>query len=362
MKESNRLLSLDVLRGFDMLFIMGMAELIIAVCALFPDGQLAAVALNMGHVDWDGLHFIDIVFPLFLFVAGISFPFSLAKQKENGASRANICAKIIRRGVILVIFGLIYNGLFELDFSHFRYASVLGRIGIAWMIATLLYVFCSKKWCIVIAIGILIGYWLALWLLPSCDNPFSYENNLVGYVDRMFLPGKLHEGNFDPEGIISTIPAIVTAMLGIFTGEFVRNNIISQNRKVVYMLVCAAVMYCIGISWSMQFPINKKLWTSTFVLVCGAYSLALFAFFYYIIDVKGWKRWAFPFKVIGMNAITIYMAQIIIGFFAISRFFLGGIAHIAGESWGRIILWAGYVAACWLFLYFLYIKRVFLKV
>lgn len=362
MKETKRLLSLDALRGFDMLFIMGLSELIVAVCGLFPGGQEGLLARNMGHAAWHGLYFQDTIFPLFLFIAGISFPFSYAKQRSAGASRRTVCLKIFRRAALLVLFGLIYNGLFNLDFSRLRVASVLGRIGTAWMFAALLYVFCSRKMRIATAAVILIGYWLALWLIPSGPDPFSFENNLVGRIDRVLLPGRLYDGSFDPEGLFSTLPAIVTALMGMFTGEFVRSERRTGTQKTLYMLLAAVLMLCAGLLWGQIFPINKKLWTSSFVLVAGAYSLAMFALFYYLADVRGCTAWTFPLRVVGMNSITIYMAQAFIGFRGISRFFLGGLARLAGGPWENLILTAGYLLACWLFLYFLYRKKVFLKV
>lgn len=362
MKQSSRLCSLDALRGFDMLFIMGMSELVAAFCGLFPGGEDSIIARNMFHVNWNGLHFEDTIFPLFLFIAGVSFPYSMGKQLSERKSRTQISIRVIKRGIILVIFGIIYNGFFQLDFENLRIASVLGRIGLAWMIAALLYLWC-KKWCqVLISVFILVGYWLAMWLIPGAEDPYSYGNNLVGMIDRACLPGVLHEGSFDPEGLFSTIPAIVTASIGIFTGDFIKNSSFRPLGRVGALLCAAFIFLVIGLLWSTIFPINKKLWTSSFVLVVGAYSLGIFTLFYYIIDVCGFKGWSFPFKVIGMNSITIYMAQMIISFWGISRFFLGGVAGFVSDQWKSVILYSGYVAFCWLFLYFLYKKKTFLKI
>ncbi|GHU65707.1 DUF5009 domain-containing protein [Bacteroidia bacterium] len=360
-----RLKSLDALRGFDMLFIMGFASWVIAVCNLFPScGLTEWLSGQMEHVEWNGVVQHDTIFPLFLFIAGISFPFSLAKQRSNGKSQPQIIAKIIRRGLILVLLGMVYNGLFGLDFQNLRCASVLGRIGLAWMFAALLFVFCKAKVRFIIAAVILVGYWLLMWLIPAGDDPFSLENNLVGKIDVILLPGRLHEGIFDPEGLFSTLPAIVTAMLGMFTGQFVRlpEERFSGNKKTVYMLVTAALLLITGIIWSYWFPINKKLWTSTFVCVVGAYSLFWFAVFYYIIDVKNKYRWSFFFRIIGLNSITIYLAQRMIGFQHISNFFLEGVADQFSETISQTINLTGYVAVCWLFLYFLYKQKIFLKI
>ena len=366
-KKKERLLSLDALRGFDMLFIMGLATWVEIVCKMFPScGFMNWLGVQMEHVDWNGLTHHDTIFPLFLFIAGVSFPFSIAKQRAAGKTEKRIFLKIIIRGLVLVLLGIVYSGLFKFDFAHLRYASVLGRIGLAWMFSALLFMKLKNKILIIIAAVLLIGYWLLLWLIPGGPDTYSFDNNLVGVVDRILLPGRLAYGNnhFDPEGLLSTVPAIVTAMLGMFTGQFVRlsNEKVSGNRKTLYMIIAAVALLAIGLLWSLVFPVNKKLWSSSFVCVVGAYSIFLFALFYYIIDVKGYRRWTFFFRVVGMNSITIYLAQKIINFKQISQFFFGGIAGQFPELWANLITATGYILACWLFLYFLYKKNVFLKV
>ena len=365
MKNVNdgRLLSLDVFRGFDMMFIMGVESFIITVCHLFPGGDDFLLARNMEHVEWDGLYFMDTIFPTFLFIAGISFPFSYAKQQSRGAGRTRIYREIVRRAALLVLFGFLYNGLLEGGFDNPRFCSVLGRIGLAWMAAALLYVNFSTKSRSVIAAVLLIGYWLLVRFVAAPDmagaGPLSFEGNIVGYVDRMLMPGHLYRDTFDPEGLLGLIPATVTATLGMLTGEFVRSGC---RKKVQTMLCAAVVMLIVGMVWSLDFPINKNLWSSSFVLVVGAYSLAMFAVFYWIIDVKGWQQWTFFFRVIGLNSITIYLLQRIVDMGRVSRFFLGSAAMLLPDAWGQVLLAIGYVAASWLILYFLYRHKVFLKV
>lgn len=365
-----RLASLDAVRGFDMLFIMGFSTLVIAVCKLFPNGTESWICQQMNHVAWDGLRHHDTIFPLFIFIAGISFPFSYAKQQSKGVPRWKIYWKAIRRALVLVLFGLICNGLLKFHFDTLRYWSVLGRIGLAGLFASLLYMNFKPKVRVVIAAVLLVGYWLLLRFVPAPDapagaGPFSLEGNLVGYVDRCLFPGHLYwatGGIFDPEGLLSTIPAIVTAMLGMFTGEWVRKQDVGENKKVLWMFAAAAVMLVLGLIWSRWFPINKQLWSSSFVLVVGAYSLALFALFYWIIDVKGWKGWILPFTVIGMNSITVFMAPRIINFKFATDFFLEGLCGLMDPLWAKVVWQCGYLALVWLFLYFLYKKKIFLKV
>lgn len=369
-QNQQRLMSLDALRGFDMLFIMGFASLVISICNLFPGGSECCIAQNMIHVKWHGLTHHDTIFPLFLFIAGISWPYSYSKQLAAGADRKHIYIKVLKRAVILIIFGIIYNGLFKLDFQNMRICSVLGRIGAAWGIAACMYILFNARTRAYICIAILLGYWALISLVPAPDvpgaDPLTKDGNLIGYIDRMITPGKLisNNGRFDPEGLLSTIPAIVTAMLGMFTGEFVRNERkgLSGSRKALYMFAAAVLMLVIGLVWNQVFPINKKMWTSSFVMTVGAYSLAMFALFYYVIDVKKCQKWTLFFRVIGMNSITIYMAQKILGFKNMNNFFFAGLASKLPEQWADVVINMGYVAICWLFLYFLYRKKIFLKV
>ena len=370
-KKNTRLLSLDTLRGFDMLFIMGFAPLVVALNALHPTAVGDVIAGHMRHVPWDGFTQHDMIFPLFLFIAGISFPFSLAKQRGSGSSDKHIYLRVFRRGVTLVLLGFLYNGFLQLNFPDVRLASVLGRIGLAWMFWAFIYMSLKKSVQYGLIVFILVGYWLLLAFVPAPDaagaSPLSIEGNLVGYIDRHCLPGKLIYGNFDPEGLLSTLPAIVTALLGIYAGEIVRSTRLgSGERKSLLLSGIGVVLVAIGLVWNTVFPINKMLWSSSFTCFVGGLSFLLFALFYYIVDVKGWKSWTLFFRVIGLNSITIYLAQQVVGFSHMNKFLFGGISQwvgeCAGEPAGAVVLRAGYVACCWFFLYFLYRKNIFLKV
>ena len=327
---SQRLLSLDALRGFDMLFIMGFAGLVTALCKLCPGEFSDWMTAQMGHADWNGFFHHDTIFPLFLFIAGISFPFSLAKQREKGMSERSIYLKVIRRGLTLVALGFVYSGLFKLDFATLRLPSVLGRIGLAWMFAALLFVNFNVRTRAVIAAAILLGYGLLLQFVAAPDaggaGPLTLEGNIVGYGDRSVMPSHLRGGRgFDPEGLLSTLPALA---------------------------LCLDPLQ----------PINKKLWTPAFVFAAGAYSLGMFALFYYIIDVCQWRRWTYFFKVIGVNSITIYMVQRIVRVSYTSEFFFGGLASKLSPEAAAVVLSAGYVAVCWLLLWFLDRKKIYLKI
>lgn len=366
--QQQRLQSLDALRGFDMLFIMGGSTLFIALNQCFPTSFGTAFAEQMEHTKWSGFTFYDMVFPLFLFIAGISFPFSLKSQIEKGIPRKSIYTNIVRRGLTLVLLGIIYNGALQLDFGNIRFASVLARIGLAWMIASLIFMNTKRISRGVICVAILVGYWILLAFVPSPEangaDRFSMEGSIVGYIDRLIVPGKLHLTIHDPEGLASLFPAIVTALLGMFTGELIKSK--SKNltpyKKVGSLVIFGLALCIIGQAWNVVFPINKNLWTSSFTCYVGGLSMLLFAAFYLVIDVWEFRKWTLFFTVIGMNSITIYLAQEIINFQGIANFLLGGIVKLIPENAANLISCIGYIAVCWAFLYFLYKKKIFLKV
>ena len=365
--QPRRLMSLDALRGFDMLFIMGGAAFFIALGNLFPIPFFQFCADQMYHVGWNGLKHHDTIFPLFLFIAGISFPFSLEKQRLSGKSNQAIINKVIRRGIKLVILGFIYNGLLNWDFETMRYCSVLGRIGLAWMFAALLFMCTTTRGRIWITAAILVGYWLLIGFIPAPDAPagtgvYEMEGSLVGYIDRLFMPGRLHLKVHDPEGLLSTVPAIATALLGMLTGEIIKKEDYSDKRRMLIMFVTGVFLLVVGLLWSLVFPINKNLWTSSFVCVVGAYSIWIFLLFYFIIDVLELRRWTLFFTVIGMNSITIYLAQAFVRFSFTSEKIFGGTIGLLPETAQPFGSAIAYILVCWFFLYFLFKKKVFLKV
>ena len=366
--ENKRLESLDAFRGFDMMWIMGFAVIVASVCRLFPGGDSCFVVEQLHHVDWDGLAFMDLVFPTFLFIAGISFPFSFAKQQSLGLGRGKMYWKVARRALLLVLLGIINNGfLSHLDFAGARYCSVLGRIGISWAFAAVLYMNLGSRSRAVVAALVLFVYFAVLKFIPAPDGAgaptLSPEGNIAYWIDRQLLPGSFYMGSWDPEGLLGLLPATVTAMLGMFTGEFVRSEKYSGGKKALLMVAAAAAMIAAGLVWSIWMPVNKSLWSSSFVLVAGGIALAGFALFYWIIDVRGVRGpLTFFFKVIGMNSITIYMAMHFIPFGAIAHNFLDGLCGFCPSPIAGLLIFVGDFALKWLFLLFLYRKRVFLKV
>jgi predicted acyltransferase len=366
--ESKRLQSLDTLRGFDMFWIMGGENIFIALGALTGWPVLKWWATQMDHVPWHGFQFFDMIFPLFLFIAGISFPLSVAKNYNGPDKRKALYWHVFKRGLTLVLLGIIYNNAVNFDFANMRYGSVLGHIGLAWMFAALIFINTGTRFRVVWISGILLAYWFLLLLFPAHDlgatDPYSMEGSFTGLVDRLFMPGRLYLTVHDPEGILSILPAIGTALLGMLTGQFVKSDFLKEKLKlkVLYMILAGVALIIIGKIWGLTFPINKNLWTSSFVCFVGGISLVLFAVFYLVIDVWNFKRWTLFFSVIGVNSITIYLGQALFDFSHTSRFLFGGFEKLFPENWVPLVGAIGYFAVGWIILYFLFKKKIFLKV
>jgi predicted acyltransferase len=362
-----RLYSLDALRGFDMFWIAGAEEIVHSMATATGNSFWQGFSNQLTHPAWNGFHFYDLIFPLFLFIAGVATPYSVGRELEKGKSRSQLLARVIKRGLILVLLGIIYNnGLKIQPLSQIRFGSVLGRIGLAYMFANIIYLYTKEKMQAVWFCGLLIGYWLLLKFTSApgfAPGDLTMEGNFASYIDRSVLPGRLYLGIHDPEGLMSTIPAIGTGLLGIMTGNFLKNNKkVSGAKKSLYMFVTGIVFLGLAQLWNLDFPINKNLWTSSFVLNVGGYSLILLSIFYYIIDVKGYKSWAFFFRVIGMNSILIYMSGQFINWEYSNHAFFGWLGQLFSNPWNAVIMSICFVFTKWLFLYFMYKKKIFLRV
>jgi predicted acyltransferase len=365
----DRILSIDALRGLDMLCIVGGDRLVRAWASWSGSGFSSTVAEQFEHVDWEGFRFYDLIFPLFLFLVGAVLPFSLDRAAERGRGAAY--RRIGRRVLLLFALGLICNGILQFDWANLRVAGVLQRIAICYGIAAVIVLNTSSRGRAIALGAILLGYWALLALVPApggVAGDYSKEGNLAGWVDRHYLPGRILEpyyGFGDNEGLLSTIPSVGTVLLGVLAGGRLRSG--GPPRRNVLVLAAAGVgAIALGEAWSGVFPIIKNLWTSSFVLVAGGWSLLLLAAFYGVIDVLRWRRWAFVFVVVGVNAITIYVVPRFLDFDLASRFFLGGVYSVAdGLIPGAFLPVAsalGTLAFQWLFLFYLYKRRLFLRV
>ena len=362
-----RLYSLDALRGFDMFWIMGAEEIFHKQAEITGSPFWNSLSHQFQHPAWHGFAAYDMIFPLFLFLAGVATPYSIGKQIEKGQSRKDLLFRIIKRGLILVLLGIIYNNGLEIQpIADIRFGSVLGRIGLAYMFANIIYLFTKQRGQIIWFVALLIGYWLLLAFNAAPGYPIgdlTMNGNFVSYLDTLLMPGRLYLDIHDPEGLVSTIPAISTALLGIFTGNLLRNTLIADNKKTALKLVIIGILLIIVAQiWNLVFPINKNLWTSSFTLQCGGISMLLMALFYYIIDIQGYKKWAFFFKVIGMNSILIYMSGQFINWTYTTNALFQWLGQLVGDPYNAVLLVFCYLAVKWAFLYFLYEKKVFLKV
>lgn len=361
-----RLYSLDALRGFDMVWIMGAEEIFHGMAKTTGSPFWGAIANQLTHPAWNGFHLYDLIFPLFLFLAGVATPYSIGRELEKGRRKGQLLARIIKRGLILVLLGIVVNeGLRIQPISEIRFASVLGRIGLAYMFANIIYLYTRDRFQIVWFAALLIGYWLLLKFTAApgfSPGDLTVEGNFASYIDRLILPGKLYLGIHDPEGFFSTIPAISTALLGILAGKLLKDPVIIAQRKALLLAGAGVVSIIVGQIWNLDFPINKNLWTSSFVLHAGGLSLLLLSLFYYIIDVLGYKKWAFFFKVIGMNSILIYISGRFINWEYTTNSFFSWLFQLVGNPFNIVVMAICYVFIKWLFLYILYRKKVFLRV
>jgi predicted acyltransferase len=363
---SQRLYSLDALRGFDMFWIIGGEEIFHSLAKITGSPFWKTLSDQFEHPAWNGFHFYDLIFPLFLFIAGVATPYSVGRAREKGDSRQKLLLRVIRRGLVLVLLGIIYNNGLKLHpLSEIRFGSVLGRIGLAYMFANIIYLYTKQRGQIVWFASLLIGYWLLLSFTSAPGFPrgdLTMQGNFASYVDRSVLPGKLYLGIHDPEGLMSTIPAIGTALLGILAGTLLKNSPLSPSAKAGRLAVAGVISLALALAWNTIFPINKNLWTSSFVLNVGGISLLLLALFYYIIDVRGYKKWAFFFSVIGMNSILIYLSGHFINWHYMTEGFFRWLEQLVGDPWNVFVMAFCLLAVKWVFLYILYRKKIFLSV
>jgi predicted acyltransferase len=357
-----RLVSIDALRGFTMLWIIGAAAVIKRLAQLYPNRVTRMLAHQMEHAGWEGCTFMDLIFPLFLFIVGVVLPFSIYRHLEKGERHGRLYLHIVKRTAVLVLFGLINYGLLRFDWPNMRWSSVLGRIGICYFFASLLVLHTKWRSQLSVAAMILVLYWLAVILVPVPGHGpgvLTPEGCLTTYLDQLLIPGKLGLELYDRQGVLSTFTALATTLMGVLAGHWLRSQR-SNNHKVAGLACAGLLSLLAGYVWGEFFVMSRNIWSSPFVLVAGGWSLLLLALFYWVIDVKGYRRWTFFFVVIGMNAITIWVGQHFIDFDEIAAYFLRGAAGLTG-SYQPLILACGALSAKWLLLWFLYRNKIFFR-
>ncbi len=378
MKPTERLLSLDVFRGIT---IMGMI-------LVNNPGTWSAIYPQLRHAEWHGCTFTDLIFPFFLFIVGVAISYSLTKRKAQGGSMKSLYLNIFRRSVILFLLGIILAGFpFGLILDHqfswatIRIPGVLQRIALVYLVASILFLTTNTKAQYWITGAILIGYAALMSLVPVPGVGYAnYEptTNLAAYLDQLLLGSHLWSVSkvWDPEGILSTLPAIGTAMLGIFTGNLLRGDK-DSTEKTVWMYIWGSVLMLAGWIWSFWFPLNKNIWTSSYVLYTGGLALFFLSFCYWFIDIKKVTWWIKPFHVYGMNAITVFFLSGIVGRllylikweiqdgkmmtlknFLFETFFLSWLEPINASLAFAIVYILIWLGLMWI----LYAKKIFIKV
>jgi predicted acyltransferase len=417
--KSERLMSVDVLRGFDMFWIIGADAFVYALNRMTGTPVVRFLGRQLDHAEWAGFHFYDLIFPLFIFIVGVSLVFSLSKVRELGRGKALI--RIVRRSVLLFLLGIFYSGGLANPWPDIRLMGVLNRIALVYFFAAILFIFFRPKVLVAVFAALLAGYWALLTFVPirdvqltkeSLSNKAEMQNdhgtakllmdpanfsvikdspawnaaksvfygtntkvrgkfdkglNLADHLDFQYLPGRKYDVFFDPEGLLSTIPAIASCLLGVFAGLLLKSRTVPSRRKAIYLIGFGILAAAAGWIWHFQMPVVKKIWTTSYVLVAGGYSSILLGLFYMIVDVWQARRWCRPFVWMGMNSIAIYLANNIVrGFWRLSPRLVGGDvasffnSRIAQGSGDLVITATGMLLAFWL-VYFLYKQKIFLK-
>jgi predicted acyltransferase len=310
-----RLTSLDVFRGIT---IAGM--ILVNMVGVADD-----VYPPLAHADWNGWTPTDLVFPFFLFIVGVAMTFSLSKYTEDNKPTRAVYWRILRRAAILFGLGLLLNGFWNqgigtFDLNSIRIMGVLQRISLTYLFASLVVLNLPRRGQWILAVVILIGYWLALMYVPVPDygaGVLTREENFGAYIDRLIIPKvHLYKGdrfNFmgDPEGLFSTIPAIVSVLAGYFTGQWIRSQPV-QSRTSIGLALFGIGCLIVAWAWGWTFPINKKLWTSSYVVFTTGWALLLLAACYELIEVRLIRRWSKPFEIMGLNAIALFVASVLL--------------------------------------------------
>jgi predicted acyltransferase len=380
-----RLLSLDVLRGITIAFMI-----------MVNNNGGAGSWGFMNHAQWNGLTATDLVFPTFVFVVGASIAYAFESRLARGATRAELAWHTLRRAGTLFLLGVVVNGYPYFELAHLRIYGVLQRIAICYLVVGLFSLWDRRVWTKVAALAVaLVGYWVLLqWVpvpgagMPGRDFPFMDQNlNLVSWIDQHLMPGHLYlpwnpptHDLRDPEGLLSDLPALGTTLLGLLTGLWLRGSRAART-KTVGLAAATVASLATGYLWSIWFPLNKNLWTSSYVLVAAGWSLAVFTVAYWAIEQNGWGKdrgagWIWPWRVFGSNAIAAYLfSELLPGTLGMIRFTADGrrmdvltwlsrhsVAYIPNPGWATFTYSVTFMAVCFVPVWVLYRKKIFIKI
>jgi predicted acyltransferase len=357
-----RITSIDALRGFAMLWIIGGGDVFKSLAKVRNTPATTMLYQQMEHAGWEGFHFLDLIFPLFLFLVGVLLPFSIGRRVEQGADRKTLYAHIVTRALVLILLGLVDYGLLRFNWDQMRWSTVLGRIGICYFFAALMVIHTRWRTQALVGTSILLLFWAALVFIPVPGygpGVLTPEGCLTTYLDQLLIPGKLGLGLYDRQGILSTFTSFSTTLLGVLTGHWLRTGC-SPRQKTMGLLGAGLVSLLLGHVWGKVFFMSRNIWTSSFVMYAGGWSLLLLALFYWIVDVKGYRKWAFFLIVIGMNSLTIWVGQRGLDFSYTAAYVFDGLLRYSGAV--KPVLAAFSVLTLkWLFLYFLHRHKIYLK-
>lgn len=377
MKTKERLMSLDVLRGLDLFFLVGLESVMHPLASAIDTEGFHDFMWNFSHVEWEGFSPWDLVMPLFLFMSGVSIPFAMSNYR-NGADKSGLCQRLLKRVALLWIFGMICQGnLRGLDPDRiYLYSNTLQTIAVGYLFTVIFYLFTSWRTQAGIAVLLLLGYWGAMkWVTVDGFGGGNYtpDLNLAEWIDRTVL-GRFRDGASVKDGVVqfapwyrytwilSSLNFIVTVMTGCFAGQILRNVSFKPNQKALLLAVAGAVLVAAGWLWNIEFPVIKKLWTSSMVLVSSGYCFLLMAVSYYIVDVKGLRRGTEWLRVYGMNSIMAYMLAQCINFRSVAHSLFHGVEQYIGPAWYQVLMAASCSIIIYIILWRMYKLRIFLRV
>lgn len=392
-----RMLSVDALRGFDMFWIIGGEEVAKALEALGGGWLLTAISEQLKHVEWAGFRFYDGIFPLFLFLVGVSITLSMDRMLAS-VGRGGALARIARRSVLLFAVGVFYYGGFSRAWPDVQVSGVLPRIALCYFIAATLYVFLPRKGLVAAAVLFLAGYWALLsfapfpdfslahgtigkkgsqadaktppallaGVVPTVAGVFEEGRNFAHYVDYRWLPGKKRNLYYSNEGLLSTMSAVVTTLFGIMAGWLLTSTRWTEKQKAAWLLGAGTAALGMGFLWGLQMPVIKRIWTPSFCLVSGGFSAVMLGAFYLVVDVWRWQKWCTPFLWIGANALAVYLAVNLLDFNAIAARLAGGDVQAfldsrIGQGVGGVLIAGIGLLLPVMFVRFLHQQKIFIR-